>query len=66
MDLPIFAINLDTEVDRWEELAGNASSAGLSLRRVSAIDGRGLPVENWDGVDLGNRQGTERARDPAD
>ena len=58
MDLPIFAINLDTEVDRWEELAGNASSAGLSLRRVSAIDGRGLPVENWNGVDLA----TARAR----
>ncbi|PLP61260.1 glycosyl transferase family 2 [Mesorhizobium loti] len=52
MDLPIFAINLDTEVDRWEELAGNASAAGLSLRRVSAINGRTLPVENWNGVDL--------------
>ena len=52
MNLPIFAINLDTEVDRWEELAGNASAAGLSLRRVSAIDGRALPIENWSGVDF--------------
>ncbi|CAM5589440.1 hypothetical protein MAUB1S_09946 [Mycolicibacterium aubagnense] len=58
MNLPIFAINLDTEVDRWEELAGNASAAGLSLHRVSAVDGRGLPVESWDGVDLA----TARAR----
>lgn len=52
MDLPIFVINLDTEVDRWEELASNASAAGLSLRRVSAMDGRGLPIENWSGVDF--------------
>lgn len=52
MDLPIFAINLDTEVDRWEELAGSAGAAGLSLHRVSAIDGRALPIENWSGVDF--------------
>lgn len=58
MNLPVFAINLDTEVDRWEELAGNASAAGLSLRRIAAVDGRGLPVENWSGVDLA----TARAR----
>ncbi|MFE0013971.1 O-antigen ligase family protein [Mesorhizobium sp. NPDC059054] len=52
MDLPIFAINLDSEVDRWEELAGNAGAAGLSLRRVSAINGRALSTENWSGVDF--------------
>lgn len=52
MDLPIFAINLDTEVDRWEELAGSAGAAGLSLHRVSAVDGRALPIENWSGVDF--------------
>lgn len=52
MDLAIFAINLDTEVERWGELAGNASAAGLSLHRVSAIDGRALPAESWNGVDL--------------
>lgn len=52
MDLPIFAINLDTQVDRWEELASNAGAAGLFLHRVSAIDGRALPIENWNGVDF--------------
>ncbi|KPF57087.1 glycosyltransferase family 25 protein [Rhizobium sp. AAP116] len=40
MKLEIFAINLDRSADRWEILADRASALGLSLTRVSAVDGK--------------------------
>ncbi len=40
MKLEIYAINLDRSADRWEALSQAAIALGLSLTRVSAVDGK--------------------------
>jgi GR25 family glycosyltransferase involved in LPS biosynthesis len=51
MDLPIFAINLDNGSDRWDDLAANAKSVDLDLRRVPAVDGRQIDPRDWESFD---------------
>jgi GR25 family glycosyltransferase involved in LPS biosynthesis len=51
MDLPIFAINLDGENNRWGALCANAESIGLDLRRVPAVDGRQIVSPDWERFD---------------
>ncbi|RUZ66125.1 glycosyltransferase family 25 protein, partial [Mesorhizobium sp. M7A.F.Ca.US.003.02.2.1] len=52
MNLPIFAINLDRETQRWSELLASAEAAGLTLQRIAAVDGRALAKEAWTEIDL--------------
>lgn len=52
MNLPIFAINLDRETDRWSGLLASAEAAGLTLHRIAAIDGRALAKADWTEIDL--------------
>lgn len=40
MNVTILAINLDRSADRWEALSQAAARLGLSLTRVSAVDGK--------------------------
>ena len=40
--LPTFVINLDRSKDRWEKVRNSASSTGLELERLPAVDGRAL------------------------
>jgi GR25 family glycosyltransferase involved in LPS biosynthesis len=52
MALPVFAINLDGEDNRWSALCANAESIGLDLRRVPAVDGRQIVSPDWERFDL--------------
>lgn len=52
MNIPFFAINLEGDSGRWEDLSGNARSAGVDLRRVPAIDGRLIDPRDWIGLDV--------------
>lgn len=52
MNLPIFAINLDRETDRWNELRASAEAAGLTLQRIAAVDGRAIAEKDWTEIDL--------------
>ncbi|MEM0898904.1 MAG: glycosyltransferase family 25 protein [Pseudomonadota bacterium] len=51
-DIPIFVINLDRAPERFETVCGSARDYGLSLTRVSAIDGQLLPPQHTLAVDL--------------
>jgi glycosyl transferase family 25 len=51
MKLEIFAINLDRSTDRWEKLSNTANALGLSLTRVSAVDGKLTPEGEREAVD---------------
>jgi len=51
MKLEIFAINLDRSTDRWETLSKTATALGLSLARVSAVDGKLTPEAEREAVD---------------
>ena len=51
MNLPIFAINLDSESDRWDDLSANTKSVGLDVQRVPAVDGRQIAPSDWDKFD---------------
>lgn len=44
MTLPIYAINLDRSRERWQSLYDSAARQGLVLTRLSAVDGRSVPV----------------------
>lgn len=44
MTLPIYAINLDRSRERWQSLSDSAARQGLVLTRLSAVDGRSVPV----------------------
>ncbi len=50
-NVPIFAINLEKSRARWISLSDAASTMGLDIHRVPAIDGRALAPENWSGFD---------------
>ncbi|WP_421913908.1 glycosyltransferase family 25 protein [Mesorhizobium sp.] len=52
MNLPIFAINLDRETDRWDTLHASAQANGLIVQRIAAIDGRALDKSSWTKIDL--------------
>lgn len=56
MNLPIFAINLDREPARWNELHASAEAAGLALHRIAAVDGRTLSQKDWTEIDLPTAQ----------
>lgn len=51
MNVAILAINLDRSTDRWEILADRATALGLSLTRVSAVDGKLTPEAEREAVD---------------
>jgi glycosyl transferase family 25 len=51
MNVATLAINLDRSTDRWEILADRASALGLSLTRVSAVDGKLTPEAEREAVD---------------
>ncbi|WP_459082438.1 glycosyltransferase family 25 protein, partial [Mesorhizobium sp. A623] len=51
MNLPVFAINLDSRSDRWGDLSANAKSVGLDLRRVPAVNGRQIDPRDWENFD---------------
>ena len=39
MTLPIYVINLDRRPDRWRSILDNLNRIGLTVHRISAIDG---------------------------
>lgn len=49
---PVFVINLDRAEGRWSRISGQAEALGVELRRVSAVDGREIPPEDWIDVDF--------------
>lgn len=46
MTLPVYVINLDRSVGRWQLVAESAVAAGLELVRVPGVDGRAIPAES--------------------
>lgn len=53
MMIPFFLINLDRSPDRLRWMQHRTAELGISLSRVSAVDGRNLPaeeVQRWSGV----------------
>lgn len=42
---PIFVLNLDRSLSRWKDAMEEMKSAGLSVNRLSAVDGRKLTTE---------------------
>lgn len=49
--LPILVINLDRAGDRMAEIARNAAESGLSIERISGLDGKAVPPAQWVDVD---------------
>lgn len=67
MTLPIYVINLDRSVGRWQLVADSAAAAGLELVRVPAVDGRAVPVEDRvDVSDAGFRRMAGRIMRPGE
>lgn len=46
MAIPVYAINLDRSVSRWERLSESAAAAGFALTRIAAVDGRSIAPED--------------------
>ena len=44
----VYVLNLDRRADRWEECKEIAHSCGLTLDRLSGIDGAKL--KEWEGI----------------
>ena len=42
LDFPIFAINMDRDVDRWQSVAEQATKFGLNIQRISAIESQNI------------------------
>ncbi len=67
MTLPIYAINLDRSVGRWQMLAESAAAAGLDVVRVPGVDGRSVPEEaRVDVSDAGFRRHAGRTMRPGE
>lgn len=43
---PVYALNLDRSKDRWESLTQHAEQCGITVTRVSAVDGKLLKPED--------------------
>lgn len=50
--IPAFVINLDSDHELWQDLLKDATTHGIELHRVPAIDGRVLDRSEWTGVDI--------------
>ncbi len=48
--LPVYAINLDRSVKRWENLSASAAAAGMELTRIAAVDGKAIPADQRQNV----------------
>lgn len=51
MSIPIYVINLERSRERWQALQRHADQLGLGLRRVEAVDGRQLSVQQLKNFD---------------
>lgn len=61
MSIRIFAINLDRSADRWQRLSAKANGLGLSLTRISAVDGKWTAEDAREATDdLAFRRNTGR------
>ncbi len=67
MSLPIYAINLDRSVGRWQLIAESAAAEGLTLIRVPGVDGRAIPeASRVDVSDAGFRRLAGRIMRPGE
>lgn len=55
LDFPIFAINMDRDVDRWQSVAEQATKFGLNIQRISAIESQNIPTSELSFVTAGVR-----------
>ena len=55
LDFPIFAINMDRDVDRWQSVAEQATKFGLNIQRISAIESQNVPTSELSFVTAGVR-----------
>ena len=42
-----FVINLDRSPERWKQTAEQLNLLGISAKRISGVDGKTVPIENW-------------------
>lgn len=54
-DLPMFAINMDRDVDRWQSVAEQATKFGLRIQRIPAIESQHIPAGELSFVTAGVR-----------
>ena len=55
LDFPIFAINMDRDVDRWQSVAEQATKFGLNIQRIPAIESQNIPTSELSFVTAGVR-----------